>query len=73
MTRLVLSLLGLLVVLWIVMKLAGTQLAALTPAAPAAGAASAPAPARAAQDAAARVQRAIEQGAAQRAEDAASR
>jgi hypothetical protein len=69
--RAILSLAALLIVVFLVSKLAGTQLKAIAPAAPS-GAASA-ATGTAAEQAAAQVVRAVEQGAAQRADDAASR
>lgn len=79
--RVLMSLAGLLLVLLLVSKLAGTQLQALAPGAGASAgtgeALQTPAnptnPANAASAAAARVMQALEQGAAQRAEDAASR
>lgn len=73
--RVLLSLGGLLIVLLLVSKLAGTQLRALAPEGGASTAAGVPTatPAAAASAAAAKVMQAIEQGAAQRAEDAASR
>ena len=74
--RAIFSLCGLLLVLFLVAKLAGTQLTALTGASPGqvpADAASAAPRATAAERAAAQVTRAMEQGAAQRADDAASR
>jgi len=67
--RILLSLGGLLLVLLLVSKLAGTQLQALAPA----GGASSATPGAAASAAAAQVMQALEQGAAQRAADAASR
>ena len=69
--RAMLSLGGLLVVVYIVMKLSATQLTAVAPAAPAPG--STGAGPSAAQQAADKVTRALEAGAAQRAADAASR
>jgi hypothetical protein len=63
--RVLFSLVALLLVVWVVMKLSATQLQTLAPAA----GSSAP---NAAQQAADKVQRAIEQGAAQRAAEAAS-
>jgi hypothetical protein len=77
--RVLMSLAGLLLVLLLVSKLAGTQLQALGPGASASAATGTalqePAnhPSNAASAAAARVMQAMEQGAAQRAEDAASR
>ena len=68
--RAIFSIVGLAVVAYIVLKLSGTQLHALTPAA---ADASGSAGATAAQLQADKVTRAIEQGAAQRAADAASR
>lgn len=63
--RALFSIVALLLVVWVVMKLSATQLQSLAPTA----GASAP---NAAQQAADKVQRAIEQGAAQRAAEAAS-
>ena len=73
--RALLSVTTLLLVVLLVMKLAATPLRALAPAGPVASAAATRGNTgpHAAQQAAERVQRAIEQGAAQRAEDAASR
>ena len=72
--RALFSLVALMGVAFIVMKLAGTQLQALAPGPAMAGSAPAHSAARsAAQQAAARLQHALQQGAALRAEDAASR
>lgn len=67
--RVLFSLVALLLVVWVVMKLSATQLQAL---APAAGSSAPGAPLNAAQQAADKVTRAIEEGAARRAEEAAS-
>ena len=74
--RALLSLCGLMLVLLVVAKLTGTQLTSLTSAGSAqlpADAASQVPRATAAERAAAQVKQAMDQGAAQRAEDAASR
>ena len=68
--RVLFSLVALVVVVFVVMKLAGTQLQAIAPSPAVAGSA----PARtAAQQVADKVQGALQQGAALRADDAASR
>lgn len=68
--RALLSLAGLLLVVYLVMKLSATQVQGIAPQAPTAGGGAA---SSAAQQAADKVTRAIEAGAAQRAADAASR
>jgi hypothetical protein len=65
--RAVFSLLALLIVVFVVMKLTTSQIQAIAPVKPGGGAASS-----AAEQAAAKVQQALEQGAALRAVDAAS-
>ena len=69
--RALFSVAALLLVVWVVMKLSATQLQALAPAAGSNAPTTTNAP-HAAQQAADKVQRAIEQGAAQRAAEAAS-
>ena len=71
--RALLSLAALLIVLFLVMKLSGTQLQALGPTAHTPRGAAAGAASTAAQRSADQVVRALEQGAAARAADAASR
>jgi len=71
--RILLSLGGLLLVLWVVSRLAGTQLQALAPPGGAEGAGVASTPGTAASATAAQLIQAVQQGAAQRADDAASR